>query len=243
MLSKNEIKDIQRLRLKKFRDEQQLFIAEGPKLVSELLAHTPGHAQKIYAVPSWLDDNGAILHNIFHEAITGIELEKISGLQTPNEVVGVFRQFEVRPPEAKGLVLYLDGVQDPGNLGTIIRIADWFGVREVVCGEGTTDLYNTKVVQATMASICRVHIYYDKNDEWISHQSLPKYAATLTGDSVYETDPPPDMILIIGNESKGIRPQIEEQLSQQITIPKAGDAESLNAAVATGIILSHLRKP
>src|SRR5688572_8722186 len=171
MLSKNEIKDIQSLRLKKFRDERQLFIAEGPKGVTELLAHTPGMAKKIYATSAWLDGNSSLLRNTSHEIITSIELGKISGLQTPNEVVGIFKQFEVRPPETTGLLLYLDGIQDPGNLGTIIRIADWFGVKHVVCGEGTADLYNPKVVQATMASIGRVNIYYDEQGQWISQQS------------------------------------------------------------------------
>jgi TrmH family RNA methyltransferase len=240
MLSKNEIKDIQSLRFKKFRDEQQLFVAEGPKLVSELLAHVPERAKKIYALSSWTSGNSPVLHNIPYEIVTGIELEKISGLHTPNEVVAVFRHFDVKPPNPKGMLLYLDGIQDPGNMGTIIRIADWFGVKDVVCGEGSADIYNPKVVQATMASICRVNIFYDLDNDWLSQQSLPKYAAFLNGTSVYDLKREADAILVIGNESKGIRPHIEEQVLQKITIPRIGEAESLNAAVATGIILSHL---
>ncbi|HVG14797.1 MAG TPA: RNA methyltransferase, partial [Chitinophagaceae bacterium] len=235
-----EIKDIQSLRVKKFRDEQQLFIAEGPKLVSELLSQIPSKVKKIYALSSWASGNSTLLLNIPCETITDIELEKISGLHTPNEVVGVFAYFEVRPPAPKGLMLYLDGIQDPGNMGTIIRIADWFGVKDIVCGEGTADMYNPKVVQATMASLCRVNIFYDEHNDWLSQQTLPKYAASLNGASIYDMKKERDGILIIGNESKGIRPLIEEQVLQKITIPRIGEAESLNAAVATGIILSHL---
>jgi TrmH family RNA methyltransferase len=240
MLSKNEIKDIQSLRVKKFRDKEQLFIAEGPKVVNELLTQISQKVKKIYALSSWATSNGTLLHNIPCEIITCIELEKISGLHTPNEVVGVFSYFEVKPPAPKGFMLYLDGIQDPGNMGTIIRIADWFGIQAIVCGEGTADMYNPKVVQATMASLCRVPIFYDEMNDWLSKQSVPKYAASLEGTSVYEMKTEGDGILIIGNESKGIRPHIEEQVLQKITIPRIGAAESLNAAVATGIILSHL---
>lgn len=243
MLSKNEIKDIQSLRQKKFREERQLFTAEGPKVVSELLAIAPHHFNKVYGLEDWVKENKHLLQNIPHEIITDIELEKLSQLQTPNKVIGVLYCFESNEPVLESaFYLYLDAIQDPGNFGTIIRIADWFGIKNVVCSEGCADVYNSKVVQATMASIARVNVFYDRQLAWLKHQSLSRYAAVLGGNNLYEEPISNEGILIIGNESKGIQPHILQLADKKITIPKKGAAESLNAAVATGIILSHLLK-
>lgn len=240
MLNKKEIKDIQSLSHKKARTETRLFLAEGPKIVAELLEIVPQQIQKIYALESWLKANPKAEKFSF-EIINETELERISQLQTPNQVLAVCKQWQGKEPDAgKDFCLYLDTVQDPGNLGTIIRIADWFGVKNIVCSKDCAEQYNPKVVQSTMASIARVNVFYDEEGKWLSKQTTTIYAATLGGASVYELEKASNGVLIIGNESKGIAAAILPLANKQITIPKKGAAESLNAAVATGIILSHL---
>lgn len=241
MLSKKEIKDIQSLHHKKFRQETGLFVAEGPKMVAELIQLVPGQVLKIYALQDWASQNEA---NLAHMSVTIIDekiLEKISHLHTPNEVLALVKQFPYQVPSAeKDFCIYLDALQDPGNFGTIIRIADWFQIPHVVCSRGCADVYNPKVVQSTMASIARVNVYYDEEEQWLQQQNAPVYAAALNGSSVYECSATGNGVLIIGNESKGIRPAFMNRATEKITIPRKGGAESLNAAVATGIILSHL---
>jgi RNA methyltransferase, TrmH family len=240
MLSKKEIKDIQSLSQKKFRDELKQFIAEGPKIVGELIDLIPQQIEKVYALKEWMDLNPSAIQKTEAVEVNSIELEKISQLQTPNNVVAVIKKFSSEKPDVSTLTLYLDAIQDPGNFGTIIRTADWFGIKSIVCATGCADLYNPKVVQSTMASIARVNVYYDYGDEWLKEQTIPIIAATLNGKSLTNYPQIEKGILIIGNESKGIRKEILQYASEQITISKNGDAESLNAAVATGIILSHL---
>lgn len=239
MLSKNEAKYIQSLGHKKYRIEERVFVAEGPKMVSELLQMVPQLFQKIYAVESWADENKSLTKNTPVVIIPDKDLERISGLKTPNEVVAVIRQFESKAPADFSFALYLEAIQDPGNFGTIIRIADWFGVKDIVCTEGCTDLYNSKVVQSTMASIARVNVYYEK-ENWLATQDCIKLAATLGGQPLNDFTTDNKTILVIGNESKGISDEVLKQCTHQVTIPKKGEAESLNAAVATGILLSHL---
>ena len=240
MLSKKEIKDIQSLGHKKHRDEAGLFIAEGPKIVSELLKEKRVTIDMIYAVPEWFSDNEDINANV--KDVTDVELERITQLKQPNQVLAVVHKFDSVKPEGKGLSLYLDRIQDPGNFGTIIRIADWFNVKNIVCSNGCADLYNPKVVQATMGSIARVNVYYDVDSDWLNNQKQEKLAAMLDGKSIYEMNSLKEGILIIGNESQGIHPDIVEQVNEKISIPRIGNAESLNAAVATAILLSHLVK-
>ena len=240
MLTKKEIKDIQSLSRKKFRDELKLFLAEGPKIVKELALLIPGKIDHIYATEEWINEYKDLQNTIQVTAIKDFELEKISQLQTPNQALALIRQLDSEVPDAVSFTLYLDGIQDPGNFGTIIRLADWFGIKDVVCGPGCADPYNPKVVQSTMASIARVNIYEDKMDEWLKKQEVPVYAATLHGRSLYEHSRVSKGILVIGNESKGIRQEIISLAKNEITIPKKGGAECLNAAIATGIILSHI---
>ncbi len=241
MLSKSEIKDIQSLRHKKSRQDAGLFIAEGPKIIGELIRLIPQQVKRVYGLEKWMVENKQMLTNLDSEIISEVELERLSQLQTPNEVIGVFYHFENAEPDAgTGIHLYLDAIQDPGNFGTIIRIADWFGIKNIVCGEGCADVYNIKVVQASMASMARVNVFYDEALNWLEKQSLTKYAADLDGESIYHVSNINDGVLVIGNESKGIQPSILKMIDKKITIPKIGAAESLNAAVATGIILSHL---
>ncbi|TCJ16557.1 RNA methyltransferase [Flaviaesturariibacter flavus] len=244
MPSKQVLKDIQRLGLKKGRAGSGRFLAEGPKVVGELLAAIPEAVESVYALPQWIDAHAAAVPDGLLQPVTPEELARISQLQTPNEVLLVARQLPAREPVLqRELALYLDAIQDPGNLGTIIRIADWFGIRHIVCGPGCAELYNPKVVQSTMASLARVNIWYDEEDTWLSRQTLPVLAAVLGGTSVYEYSGNAGGILLIGNESKGLRPELQERATVKLTIPRIGGAESLNAAVATGIMLSELTKP
>jgi TrmH family RNA methyltransferase len=239
MLSKKEIKDIQSLSQKKFREETGLFIAEGPKIVDEFVQTMPSQIERIYATTAWIENNATVDFAGITE-ISEKELEKISQLKTPNQVLLVARMFENKEPTGAGFIIYLDTVQDPGNLGTIIRIADWFNVKTVVCSAGCADIYNPKVVQSTMASLARVKVFYDEDETWLNKQKLPVYAAALDGKSVWNHEKVSEGILLIGNESKGIRKEFMQLASARITIPRIVNAESLNAAVATGIILSHL---
>jgi len=239
MLDKKVLKDIQSLSLKKHRQETGLFVAEGPKLVGELLLTMPQQLVALYATKDWAKQNASAAAQV----ITEIELERISQLQTPNEVVALFNQMKYEEPEINnGWCIYLDTIQDPGNLGTIIRIADWFGIENIVCSAGCAELYNPKLVQATMGSIARVAVWNDAAGTWLQKQIIPVLAAVLNGTSIQQLDAIASGILLIGNESKGIGEEALRFATQKITIPKMGAAESLNAAVAAGIILSHLRK-
>jgi RNA methyltransferase, TrmH family len=242
MLGKSKIKYIQSLGQKKFRDETGLFMAEGPKVVQELLESDPGRVKQVYAVKEWLDRNNPAPAGIQVEEISETELEKISQLKTPNQVLAVAGQHIQEQIILGGqLTLALCGIQDPGNLGTIIRIADWFGLTQVVCSHDSADVYNPKVVQSTMGSIVRVNVHYlDIFRLLTENKDVPVFAATLGGKDVTKLKKPVQGLILVGNESKGIPDEILNLASEQITIPKKGKAESLNAGVATGIILSYL---
>jgi len=238
MLSRNEVKYIQSLCHKKQRKETGLFIAEGPKLAAEIAASEYA-VEKIYALPEWIEQNNAI--NAIE--ITEKELNQISQLQTPNEVVLIVKQAEqgFEPVLQNKFSVVLDDIQDPGNLGTIIRLCDWFGIENLICSNNTVELYNPKVIQSTMGSFTRVKLYYtDLNDFFTAHSSIPVLGAVLNGKSLYEQPKLTEAMLLIGNEGKGIHDELLPFINQPITIPRRGGAESLNAAVATGILLSHL---
>ena len=220
-----------------------MFIAEGPKLVLELLLSVPGNIVEIFAVKEWIEAHQTQLKAFTCTEISEQELEKISQLATPNLVIAVLTNLDkTAPAQVKGqVVLALDGIQDPGNLGTIIRIADWFGVSQMVCSEDTADVYNPKVVQSTMGSIARVRISYTDLQQWLKEQKdTAIYATVLQGEDITRMKKISSGILLIGNESKGISPEILKLANATINIPRKGGAESLNAAVATGIVLSHL---
>lgn len=236
MLSKNEVKYIQSLHHKKQRDQLQLFIAEGPKLAHELL-QSPITIQHIYATQQWLQQHPSL--TIPATQITTDELSRISNLTTPNEVLLVVEQNKESKPLAlhNNITIVLDGIQDPGNMGTIIRIADWFGIKQIAVSEDCVEVYNPKVVQSTMGSICRVDVWYKHLPTLIEHIDIPVYGALLNGENVYNLKNIKQALLIIGNESKGIRDNIKHKITHPITIPKLGGAESLNAAVAAGIIV------
>jgi TrmH family RNA methyltransferase len=241
MLIKSQVKYIQSLSHKKLRDEEGVFVAEGPKLINELLsAGLP--LQQLYGVKEWIEGQVQPMTNSITE-ISQSELERISGLQTPNQVLGIFKKPEsiTHPPERNTVSLMLDTIQDPGNLGTIIRCADWFGISQIFCSLDCADAYNPKVVQASMGSIARVQVMYGTLTRLLAEApDVPTYAAVLNGTDVRKLPPLKEGIIIIGNESKGISDALLALSRNRITIPRHGKAESLNAAVATGIILSHI---
>lgn len=240
MLSKNELKYIQSLCQKKQRTAERLFIAEGVKLVKELVdASYP--VKHIYALDEW----DAPVTAIPITRISAIELGKMSSLQTPNQVLAVVEQREPtgEPVLTGKRTLVLDGIQDPGNLGTLIRIADWFGISQIIASLDTVELYNPKVVQSTMGSFLRVNIWYKDLSIVLNQQQVPVYGALLEGESMYKINPLTEGVLLIGNESKGIREHLLPFITHQVTIPRIGKAESLNAAVATGILLASLTRP
>ena len=244
MLSKTYTKYIQSLHHKKFRDSEDVFIAEGSKVVMELLKTGIISCEMILGLPEWIQQNEAVIRKYYTgplQVIEYFELEKISALTTPNQVLAIFKKCK-NVTDVKGkLCIMLHTIQDPGNLGTIIRIADWFGIQSILCSEDCADMYNPKVVQSTMGSLGRVEILYTNLVAWLQkNKSVKTYAAALNGKKISDIKGLKEGVIVIGNESKGISDEIMQLCTEKITIPKTGEAESLNAAVATGIILSHL---
>ena len=238
MISKNQVKLIRSLELKKNRRREGLFVAEGPKVVGDLLrAGFLPHS--IYSVTPRPDA----------QLVTSDELQRISFLQHPQEVLALFHlpQSELpHPAPADGLSLALDGVQDPGNLGTIIRIADWFGISTIYCSPDTADAYNPKVVQATMGSLAHVHILYCDLVELLSHADCPIYGTLLDGNDIYRQPLTPHGIIVMGNEGNGISPAVRRLVTHRLLIPCFNEAtetaESLNVAIATAITCSEFRR-
>ena len=239
MVTKSELKYIQSLSDKKVRLETGCFIAEGVKLVGEMIA--AGYPLKaVYAIDSWEspDDTLEVTR------IEAFELEKMSMLQTPHQVLAVAMMPQKKEPLdlAGPLTIVLDGIQDPGNMGTIIRTADWFGITQIVASDDTVDVYNPKVIGATMGSFMRVTVTYKNLADWMPTVKLPVYGALLEGENVFTIKTPQKGLLVIGSEGKGIRENILDLITHPVTIPKTGDAESLNAGVAAGIIVAQLTR-
>lgn len=238
MVSKNEFKYIQSLCHKKQRLKENIFIAEGAKIVEELL-RSNFSIKNIYATTEWLNQNE--LKNNYVSEVSEQEMQRMSCLQTPSSVLAIVEQKPNKIIEAIGKFnIVLDGIQDPGNFGTIIRIADWFGVQNIICSEDTVDVYNNKVIQSSMGSFVRTNIWYGNIETILKNTEMAVLGAVLNGKNVYELSSMKEGFLIIGNEGSGIRNNIMPYIKQPITIPKKGGAESLNAAIATGILLSRL---
>ena len=239
MFSKSVVKYIQSLQQKKFRELYNSFVAEGPKVINELLEERIFLCKNIYATEDW---KPAL--NVEDLPVTRIkdhELEKLAAYSNPNQVIAEFEcVFHHLPARFTGLNLILDDIRDPGNFGTIIRTADWFGVEYLVCSEKTVDMYNPKVVQGTMASLGRVKVIYTEIEKFIEESNVPSIAAVLQGKDVRQFKPPFEGFLIIGNESSGVKTSIADKV-EKISIPGYGKAESLNAAIAAGILLYALR--
>lgn len=245
-LSKNKIKFIQSLKSKKYRSEYKTFVAEGHKLVSELL--DVFKCQLLVATPTFLQS--ANLQNV-EEAIEvkEDELSRVSFVQTPQQVLGVFYQPEQStfPDPSSELILALDGIQDPGNMGTIVRLADWYGIKHIICSADTVDLYNPKTVQATMGAIARVEVSYVDLAFYLKENAqCPIYGTLLDGQNMYEQKLTSNGILVMGNEGNGIRPEVERLISQKLFIPNyptdSPTSESLNVAIATAIVCAEFRR-
>jgi TrmH family RNA methyltransferase len=242
MLSKSQVSLIKSLHQKKFRKENQLFLVEGLKALSEFF-DSAFTIHSIYAVKEIFPKLPNLSHKqkVFEISIS--ELEKISALQAPQGVLALIEMPQntiLTSKDITKMVIVLDGVQDPGNLGTIIRTADWFGITNIVCSEDCVEVYNPKVVQATMGSLTRVKISYQDLNNLLSDAVLPKFGTLLTGNNIFNTIWPEKGFLIFGSEGKGISPEISALISHPITIPGAGNTESLNVAVAAAICCGEL---
>ncbi|HLV38214.1 RNA methyltransferase [Xanthomarina sp.] len=238
MLSKNQIKSITSLKQKKYRLQQGLFVAEGVKTIHELIA-SHFKLKQLYSIESFKID--ANLETLISES----DLKKISFLSTPNTALAIFYIPEVKPVDTNKLLVALDNVRDPGNLGTIIRLCDWFGITDLVCNRETVDCFNPKVVQATMGSITRVNISYLDLPEFLKQSDLEKFGAFMEGENIYKKTLPSKGILVLGNEANGVSEEIEKLISTKISIPRFGAlqaTESLNVATATAILLSEFRR-
>ena len=246
MIRKSHTKYIQSLHHKKFRDENAVFIAEGEKVVLALLGSGRMHCLELFGHLDWFTAHEPEIRKNFNgllQDVSAIEMAKMSALQTPSPVLAVFRKKKTTSlPSLEGRIsLALDTIQDPGNLGTLIRIADWFGISTIYCSLNCADQYNPKVVQSTMGSLAMVDVMY--TDLFTLLENAPSVnliAATLNGKPVNSFGKIQEGVLMIGNESKGLGDELIRLSNLQITIPRIGHAESLNAAVAAGIILSHL---
>ena len=240
MLSKNQVKLIQKLQQKKYRNELNLFIVEGKKSIVEFLQ--AGYRLELL-----------IATEVFATALNGQpitlvskeELRKVSSLKNPDEGLAIFHQRQHKGILQEGVILALDNVQDPGNLGTLIRLCDWFGIETLICNSQTVDCYNPKVVQATMGSLTRVAVHYVDLAGFLATCALPLYAMDLDGENLYTTEFPEDCVLILGNEANGISPEVRALTDSIITIPRFGklqQTESLNVAMAGAIVVSQVRK-
>lgn len=241
MIVKSKVKYINSLGDKKLRDADKVFIAEGPKIINELLGESSVEPKEIFALKEWIQLNRNVPVPV--EEVDEIMLERLSFLSTPNQVVGLFNMPRHQPLSLRNKVsLIADGIQDPGNLGTIVRCADWFGIDQVICSKDSADIYNPKTVQSTMGSIARVKVYYEDllNLLTKNKNQVKVYAAALNGTDIRKIKPLGEGVIIIGNESRGISENVLALADEKITIKRRGKAESLNASVATGIILSHV---
>ncbi len=250
MLSKKNEQYIRSLSLKKFRQKYNNFIIEGDKMVRELLAQVPDQVEQIFALSPWIHQYDQKLKQagISVQEVNERELKKISSLKTPNQALAVVRQWEpdFQPEQLKdSLSLYLDGIQNPGNMGTILRTADWFGVDWVICSPDCVDRFSPKVVQATMGALFSVKCVRQKFENLsLKKLNLPIYGAILKGEDLFKTTLKPHGLIVIGNEGQGIRPELLPFIDHPISIPphhEARGTESLNAAIATAIICATFR--
>lgn len=254
MISKNQIKFIKGLELKKFRKSSQSFVAEGPKLILDILPYF--QCKILIAKTEWLrnhtKETSLYCKNTEIIEVNEEELLRVSFLKSPQEVLGVFtiphHEMDLHSCARQRLCLALDDVQDPGNLGTIIRIADWFGIEDIFCSPGTADVYNPKTVQATMGAIARVRLHYLPLAETLQQTECdyPIYGTLLEGKNIYERDLKNNGLIIMGNEGKGLSPEIRRLVTDSLYIPSyptdRPTSESLNVAIATAIVCAEFRR-
>jgi TrmH family RNA methyltransferase len=239
-ISKNQLKLITSLSQKKYRQKHHLFIAEGVKVLNELLNST-FEIETLFCT----DDFEVAISEKKIVRISETELKKVSTLKSPNKALGLFKIPKEKALQNSGLTIALDAINDPGNLGTIIRLCDWFGITQLVCSKDTVDCYNQKVVQASMGSLTRVSIHYTDLENYITKSNLDTFIADMDGKNVYKTKLPKEGILIMGNEANGVSKEIKTLLQYKISIPRFGETqetESLNVATATAILLSEFKR-
>ncbi|WP_071146308.1 TrmH family RNA methyltransferase [Bacteroides ihuae] len=246
-LSKNKIKYIHSLEQKKIRKEENSFLGEGPKLVGDLLGHFP--CRYLAATTEWLSKHPSVVANEIVE-VSAEELSRASLLKTPQQVLAIFEQsnpkIEIETTK-KSLSLALDDIQDPGNLGTIIRLADWFGIEQIFCSLGTVDVYNPKTIQATMGAIARVKVHYTSLPDLIALlKDIPVYGTFLDGENIYQKPLAESGIIIMGNEGNGISKEVENLINHRLYIPnypqERETSESLNVAIATAVVCGEFRR-
>jgi TrmH family RNA methyltransferase len=240
MVSKNQIKLITGLQQKKYRNEHQLFLAEGVKVIQELLQSNIV-LDHLFETESIFETVPTAQKTLIKEA----DMKRMSALNTPSSCLAVFHIPAPKPIDSKGLIVALDDIRDPGDLGTIIRLCDWFGVTQLLCSKETVDLYNPKVIQSTMGSLCRVQVNYVDLDAFISETTMPVFGTFMDGNNIYKEQLPFEGILIFGNEANGISSTLEQKIKNRIAIPRFGNlqqTESLNVATATAIFLSEFRR-
>ena len=245
MISKAKLKELAVYKQQKACDEQSVFVVEGVKLCDEALA-AKWPVKVVCATNMWLSQHPELPSDAEVLEVDGAALDRLSSLRTPNEVWMLLQRPAAQLPRETGLVLALDHLQDPGNLGTIIRTADWFGVRHIVCSEGTVSCFNPKVVQATMGSVFRTQVVYTSLPDYLRGCGKPVYGAMLNGENIWGEDQPLRLkddgaVLVIGNESRGITPEVQQCVTHRVAIPnRGGTAESLNASVACAILLAEM---
>jgi len=239
-ISKSQLKLITSLSQKKYRQKHNLFIAEGIKVVNELL-NSSFEVELIFCT----NDFQTTLPENKITRVSETELKKISTLKSPNKVLSLFKIPEEKPIQNSGLILALDAINDPGNLGTIIRLCDWFGIAQLICSKDTVDCYNQKVVQASMGCLTRIKIQYLDLKNYFSESLLPTFIADMNGENVYQTVLPKEGILILGNEANGVSEEIKRKIKHKISIPRFGETqktESLNVATAAAILISEFKR-
>jgi len=236
MITKNQIKYIRGLSLKKNRMKEQCFIVEGEKSLYELL-DSSFEVVELFAIKDWINENKEVPKKV--QTVSFKELERISNLKSPNKVLAVVKMKKQEVIRQKlGIILVLDDIHDPGNLGTIIRMCDWFGIKQIVCSENTVDIYNPKVVQATMGSLFRVNVLYVNLVKYLSKVNAPIYGSYMKGENIKNTNSERNSHLVIGNEANGISPEVSKFITDRVAIKNiGGTTESLNVAVATSILL------
>lgn len=234
-LSQNKIKQIRCLQQKKCRDEQNLFVVEGEKMVEEVLMTA---SEKVVFCISTADFDSEYKNDIEWYQCDEETLKRCSSLKTPNKVIAVVRKMNV-PEMNSPFLLALDAVQDPGNMGTIMRLADWFGVSKIICSRTTVDVYNPKVIQASMGAFLRIQVEYTDLQSYFQNTRLPVFGALLEGENIYKITVQPEGILLMGNEGNGISEELKPFITHPVSIPRRGGAESLNVSIATGILLSE----
>ncbi|NDC78635.1 MAG: RNA methyltransferase [Chitinophagia bacterium] len=245
MVSKSKVRLIRGLCQKKMRADSDLFLVEGPHMVEELLQWRPEDAEEVFALAEWVDPRDSRRQAALAPPVVRIQPEELAAMScqhAPNQVLALVRKRRALPPVAPrgALTLALDAVRDPGNLGTIIRTADWFGIRNVVCSPDCAELHNPKVVQATMGGIFRIELSYTDLAAWLPTTGMPVFCTTLDGSALQDIPSPQEGVIVIGNEARGVSDAVRALATQRVTIPRYGHAESLNASVAAGIVMAAL---